>query len=80
MGNPLHFWSEETCIDQFIVDTSINHYHLDFRNSGIPYALQQSGFVVGLLLLIIAGVATDYTVMLLIKNGILASKFTYQVS
>ena len=48
--------------------------------TGIPYAMQQSGFLVGLLLLVIAGLATDYTVMLLIRNGILANQFTYQVS
>lgn len=46
---------------------------------GIPSALQQAGFTAGLLLLILAAIITDYTVLLLIKDGIIASKFTYQV-
>lgn len=47
---------------------------------GIPSALQQAGFTAGLLLLILAAIITDYTVLLLIKDGIIANKFTYQVS
>ncbi len=47
--------------------------------TGIPSALQQAGFAAGLLLLFLAAVITDYTVLLLIKDGIIASKFTYQV-
>lgn len=46
---------------------------------GIPSALQQAGFTAGLLLLILAAIITDYTVLLLIKDGIIANKFTYQV-
>lgn len=49
------------------------------HTTGIPSALQQAGFAAGLLLLFLAAVITDYTVLLLIKDGIIANKFTYQV-
>ncbi|XP_064405359.1 putative sodium-coupled neutral amino acid transporter 11 [Halichondria panicea] len=45
---------------------------------GIPSALMQSGFAVGIILLVVMAIITDYTVILLIKNGRLAKKYTYQ--
>lgn len=47
--------------------------------AGIPSALRQSGFLFGVILLLLVAVITDYTVLLLIKVGFLAKKFTYQV-
>ncbi len=39
----------------------------------------QSGFALGIVLLAVMAIITDYTVILLIKNGKLAKKYTYQV-
>ena len=47
--------------------------------AGIPLALQESGLLTGLLLLVVVAFVTDYTVLLLIKDGILAGKSSYQV-
>ena len=60
----------------FVAPFTFN-YHVHI--SGIPSALQQAGFTAGLLLLLLAAIITDYTVLLLIKDGIIANKFTYQV-
>ncbi len=46
---------------------------------GIPSAVQQSGFLFGVVLLMIVAMITDYTVILLVKNGHMANKFSYQV-
>lgn len=48
--------------------------------AGIPAALQGAGLVSGLLLLLFVTALTDYTLLLLIEDGIIAGKFTYQVS
>lgn len=65
--------------------SSIGGASFNFINSiigsgiiGIPSALRQAGFASGVLLLILAAIVTDYTVLLLIKDGIIANKFTYQ--
>ena len=47
---------------------------------GIPAAIQLAGFVPGVMLLLLVAVITNYTVLLLIKNGIICGKFSYQVS
>ncbi len=39
----------------------------------------QSGFALGIVLLAVMAIITDYTVILLIKNGKLAKTYTYQV-
>ena len=46
---------------------------------GIPAAIKLAGFVPGILLLVLVAVVTNYTVLLLIKNGIISNKFSYQV-
>ena len=48
--------------------------------AGIPAAIRLAGFVPGVILLVLVAVITDYTVLLLIKNGIISNKFSYQVS
>ena len=45
---------------------------------GIPLALHQAGFASGVLLLGVVAVITDYTVLLLIKDGLISGKFSYQ--
>ena len=47
--------------------------------SGIPSALHEAGFGTGVVLLTLVALITDYTVLLLIKDGIMAGKFSYQV-
>uniref|UniRef100_UPI0037E943D8 putative sodium-coupled neutral amino acid transporter 11 n=1 Tax=Semicossyphus pulcher TaxID=241346 RepID=UPI0037E943D8 len=45
---------------------------------GLPYALNQAGLPFGLLLLILVGFITDYTIILLIKGGNLSGTNSYQ--
>ncbi|KAK7938669.1 hypothetical protein WMY93_001995 [Mugilogobius chulae] len=45
---------------------------------GLPYALSQAGLPFGLLLLIVVGFITDYTIILLIKGGNLSGTNSYQ--
>lgn len=46
--------------------------------NGLPYALKQAGLPFGLLLLIVVGFITDYTIILLIKGGNLSGTNSYQ--
>ncbi len=70
---------------RFIVDTSDvcvlfgGRLLIESLFAGIPAALMQSGFSVGVVLLVVMAIITDYTVILLIRNGLLVNKFTYQV-
>ncbi|KAJ9573587.1 hypothetical protein L9F63_009041, partial [Diploptera punctata] len=45
---------------------------------GIPYALHQAGFGIGLILLVLVAVATDYSLVLMIRSGHLSGAFSYQ--
>uniref|UniRef100_A0A3Q1CR70 Putative sodium-coupled neutral amino acid transporter 11 n=2 Tax=Amphiprion ocellaris TaxID=80972 RepID=A0A3Q1CR70_AMPOC len=45
---------------------------------GLPYALNQAGLPFGLLLLIVVGLITDYSIILLIKGGHLSGTSSYQ--
>ncbi|XP_053147324.1 putative sodium-coupled neutral amino acid transporter 11 isoform X1 [Hemicordylus capensis] len=45
---------------------------------GLPYALRQAGFPLGILLLLFVGYITDYSIILLIKGGNLAGTNSYQ--
>jgi len=49
-----------------------------FPLTGIPYALHQAGFGTGLLLLVLVALATDYSLVLLIRSGHLSGAFSYQ--
>lgn len=44
---------------------------------GLPYAFRQSGLVSGILLLVILGWVTDWTVRLIILNAKLSGSSTY---
>ena len=44
---------------------------------GIPFALREAGLVVGILLLVVMGFVTDYSIMLIIKSGIAIDKHNY---
>ena len=48
--------------------------------TGIPAAVRLAGFVPGVILLLVVAVVTNYTVLLLIKDGLIAGKSSYQVS
>ncbi|XP_034942343.1 putative sodium-coupled neutral amino acid transporter 11 [Chelonus insularis] len=45
---------------------------------GIPYALYQSGFGLGILLLIIVAILTDYSLILMVKSGHICGEMSYQ--
>uniref|UniRef100_A0A3Q4AK42 Putative sodium-coupled neutral amino acid transporter 11 n=1 Tax=Mola mola TaxID=94237 RepID=A0A3Q4AK42_MOLML len=45
---------------------------------GLPYALNQAGLPLGLLLLIVVAFITDYSIILLIKGGNLSGTISYQ--
>ncbi|XP_008299374.1 putative sodium-coupled neutral amino acid transporter 11 [Stegastes partitus] len=45
---------------------------------GLPYALNQAGLPFGLLLLMVVGFITDYSIILLIKGGNLSGTSSYQ--
>uniref|UniRef100_A0A3Q2R2L3 Putative sodium-coupled neutral amino acid transporter 11 n=1 Tax=Fundulus heteroclitus TaxID=8078 RepID=A0A3Q2R2L3_FUNHE len=45
---------------------------------GLPYALAQAGLPLGLLLLVLVGFITDYSIVLLIKGGHLSGSNSYQ--
>ncbi|XP_038145684.1 putative sodium-coupled neutral amino acid transporter 11 isoform X3 [Cyprinodon tularosa] len=45
---------------------------------GLPYALNQAGLPLGLILLILVGFITDYSIVLLIKGGNLSGSTSYQ--
>nr|XP_040057290.1 putative sodium-coupled neutral amino acid transporter 11 [Gasterosteus aculeatus aculeatus] len=45
---------------------------------GLPYALNQAGLSLGLLLLVVVGFITDYSIILLIKGGNLTGTSSYQ--
>ncbi|XP_064647636.1 putative sodium-coupled neutral amino acid transporter 11 isoform X2 [Lineus longissimus] len=45
---------------------------------GIPFALRQAGFGLGLILIVLVAVITDYSVVLLIHGGNLSNTNTYQ--
>uniref|UniRef100_A0A668AZ95 Putative sodium-coupled neutral amino acid transporter 11 n=1 Tax=Myripristis murdjan TaxID=586833 RepID=A0A668AZ95_9TELE len=46
--------------------------------SGLPYALNQAGLPLGLLLLIVVACITDYSIILLIKGGNISGTNSYQ--
>ncbi|KAM4730614.1 putative sodium-coupled neutral amino acid transporter 11 [Anableps anableps] len=45
---------------------------------GLPYALNQAGLPLGLILLVLVGFITDYSIVLLIKGGNLSGSNSYQ--
>ncbi|NWX65065.1 AVT2 protein, partial [Promerops cafer] len=45
---------------------------------GLPYSMKEAGFPLGLLLLVVVALITDYSIILLIKGGNLSSTKTYQ--
>jgi sodium-coupled neutral amino acid transporter 11 len=74
------FEEREEPIRSTVMDATFN-----FTNSivgagiiGLPYALKQSGLVTGLFLLGFLAYLVDYTVILLVTDGKLAGKSTYQ--
>lgn len=46
--------------------------------TGIPYALHQAGFGLGLLLLVLVAVVTDYSLILMVRSGHLSGAYSYQ--
>lgn len=44
---------------------------------GIPFAFQQAGFGLGVMLLILVAVVTDYSLVLMVRGAHLAGSFSY---
>lgn len=45
---------------------------------GIPYALHEAGFGLGMILLVFVAYVTDYSLILMVRSGHIAGKFSYQ--
>ena len=45
---------------------------------GIPYALHQAGFGLGMVLLIVVAILTDYSLILMVRSGHLSGEMSYQ--
>ncbi|KAK5638683.1 hypothetical protein RI129_012978 [Pyrocoelia pectoralis] len=65
--------------------SSLSRASFNFINSiigsgviGIPYALHQSGFGLGLMLLVMIAYVTDYSLILMVKSGHISGKYSYQ--
>lgn len=46
--------------------------------SGIPYALYEAGFGLGLVLLVLVAYITDYSLILMVRCGHVSGRFSYQ--
>ena len=47
---------------------------------GIPFALKEAGFGLGLVLLVLVGILTDYSLRLMVRAGTLSGTSSYQVN
>ncbi|CAL1291172.1 unnamed protein product [Larinioides sclopetarius] len=63
-----------------LAQTSFNYINSVIGSGivGIPYALRQAGLGMGIILLLLIAVATDYSLCIMIKAGTLAGVTTYQ--
>ncbi|KAG8199869.1 hypothetical protein JTE90_015860 [Oedothorax gibbosus] len=63
-----------------LAQTSFNYINSVIGSGivGIPYALQQAGLGMGIILLLLIAVATDYSLCIMIKAGTAAGVTTYQ--
>ncbi|GFW94890.1 putative sodium-coupled neutral amino acid transporter 11 [Trichonephila clavipes] len=63
-----------------LAETSFNYINSVIGSGivGIPYALQQAGIGMGIILLLLIAVATDYSLCIMIKAGTAAGVTTYQ--
>ncbi|GIX92126.1 putative sodium-coupled neutral amino acid transporter 11 [Caerostris darwini] len=63
-----------------LAETSFNYINSVIGSGivGIPYALQQAGLGMGIILLLLIAIATDYSLCIMIKAGTLAGVTTYQ--
>ncbi|XP_035207773.1 putative sodium-coupled neutral amino acid transporter 11, partial [Stegodyphus dumicola] len=63
-----------------LAETSFNYINSVIGSGivGIPYALQQAGIGLGIILLLLIAVATDYSLCIMIKAGTAAGVTTYQ--
>ncbi|GFS45527.1 transposon Ty3-I Gag-Pol polyprotein [Trichonephila inaurata madagascariensis] len=64
-----------------LAETSFNYINSVIGSGivGIPYALQQAGLGMGIVLLLLIAVATDYSLCIMIKAGTAAGVTTYQL-
>ena len=67
------------CGGVLISGSSLETFRCVSYSAGIPAAIRLAGFVPGVVLLLLVAMVTNYTVLLLIKNGIISGKFSYQV-
>ena len=47
---------------------------------GIPFALKEAGFGLGLILLVLVAILTDYSLRLMVRAGTLSGTSSYQVN
>jgi sodium-coupled neutral amino acid transporter 11 len=47
---------------------------------GIPFALKEAGFGLGLILLVLVGILTEYSLRLMVRAGTLSGTSSYQVN
>lgn len=51
---------------------------IDMNFPGIPYALHQAGFGLGIGLLILVAALTDYSLILMVRSGHICGEMSYQ--
>ncbi|KAK4701369.1 solute carrier family 38 (sodium-coupled neutral amino acid transporter), member 11, partial [Phenoliferia sp. Uapishka_3] len=49
----------------------------DLKGIGLPYALREAGFVSGIVLLVVLGVVTDWTIRLIVLNAKMSGRKSY---
>lgn len=59
-------------------DTKSARVNSFFYFSGIPYALHQAGFGLGIGLLILVAALTDYSLILMVRSGHICGEMSYQ--
>ncbi|XP_060581490.1 putative sodium-coupled neutral amino acid transporter 11 isoform X2 [Ruditapes philippinarum] len=83
MSESKHLFEDERQSDK--EQTNVPMTSFNFINSiigsgiiGIPFAMKQAGFGLGIILLILVAMVTDYSIILLIEAGKLSNTNTYQ--
>lgn len=83
MSESKHLFEDERQMDK--EQTNVPMTSFNFINSiigsgiiGIPFAMKQAGFGLGIILLILVAMITDYSIILLIEAGKLSNTNTYQ--
>jgi sodium-coupled neutral amino acid transporter 11 len=57
-------------------DLTPHPFHL---HAGMPFALREAGFGLGVILIVLMGIITDFSVRVLVASGVKVNKPDYQV-